>query len=87
MKQHFLSFLTLFVSLLSIHSYAQEPIESYAIAKKDSLRVGPAPTDFLPFISKGYTLVLPGSTTPKGVLIFLEDSEFVFIIFNHGFSL
>lgn len=76
MKQHFLSFLTLFVSLLSIHSYAQEPIESYAIAKKDSLRVGPAVTDFLPFISKGYTLLLPGSTTPKGVLIFLEDSEF-----------
>ncbi|GGG09770.1 hypothetical protein GCM10011344_08000 [Dokdonia pacifica] len=51
-------------------------IEYYEPVKNDSLRVGIGETDFLPFIQKGYTLMLPENKEIKGVLIFLEDSKY-----------
>ncbi|WP_299685531.1 hypothetical protein [uncultured Dokdonia sp.] len=51
-------------------------VEYYEPAKNDSLRVGIGKNDFLPFIQKGYTLMLPENKEIKGVLIFLEDSKY-----------
>ena len=51
-------------------------VEYYEPVKNDSLRVGPGETDFLPFIKKGYTLMLPENKEIRGVLIFLEDSKY-----------
>lgn len=51
-------------------------VEYYEPVKNDSLRVGLGENDFLPFIKKGYTLMLPENKEIKGVLIFLEDSKY-----------
>ncbi len=59
--------------IFSTNSVSQEIIESYAPLKKDNLRVGRGENDFLPFVQKGYTLMLPENKKIKGVLIFLED--------------
>lgn len=56
--------------------FSQDIIESYEPKRKDSIRVGTGEQDFLPLIQKGYTLMLPESKEIKGVLIFLEDSEY-----------
>ena len=51
-------------------------VEYYEPVKNDSLRVGLGENDFLPFIKKGYTLMLPENKEIRGVLIFLEDSKY-----------
>lgn len=51
-------------------------VEHYKPVKNDSLRVGIGENDFLPYIQKGYTLMLPENKQIKGVLIFLEDSKY-----------
>ena len=51
-------------------------VEHYEPLKNDSLNVGKGENDFLPFIQKGYTLMLPENKKIKGVLIFLEDSKY-----------
>jgi hypothetical protein len=51
-------------------------VEYYEPVKNDSLKVGIGENDFLPFIQKGYTLMLPENKEIKGVLIFLEDSKY-----------
>ena len=51
-------------------------VEYYESVKNDSLKVGIGENDFLPFIQKGYTLMLPENKEIKGVLIFLEDSKY-----------
>ena len=51
-------------------------VEHYEPVKNDSLRVGIGENDFLPYIQKGYTLMLPENKQIKGVLIFLEDSKY-----------
>lgn len=61
---------------LSVTLYGQKIYESY-IKQNDSLRIGNGKTDFLPFNDKGYTLILPDTTTMiKGVIISLEDEKF-----------
>ncbi len=55
---------------------AQNIFESYDEKKIDSLRIGIGETDFLPFIQKGYTLMIPKKKEIQGVLIFLEDSGY-----------
>ncbi|MDH7447795.1 hypothetical protein [Aquimarina sp. 2201CG14-23] len=68
----------LLVLITSCHSkiVSQNIIESYKPKRNDSIRTGTGEKDFLPLIQKGYTLILPKSNTIKGVLIFLEDSEY-----------
>lgn len=56
--------------------FSQSIIESYEPVKKDSIRVGEGENEFLAFIQKGYTLMLPNNYEVKGVLIFLEDSKY-----------
>ncbi len=51
-------------------------MEHYDPVKKDSIRSGTGEYDFLPFVQKGYTLMLPEDNKVKGVLIFLEDSKY-----------
>ncbi|WP_299123876.1 hypothetical protein [uncultured Winogradskyella sp.] len=70
-----LFFLLLF-TLLSIKSFSQKIVEYYDPVKNDSIRVGTGENDFLPFIQKGYTLMLPENKEIKGVLILLEDSRY-----------
>src|SRR6188768_3194061 len=61
---------------LSVTLYGQNIYESY-IKQNDSLRIGNGKTDFLPFNDKGYTLILPDTTTLiKGVIISFEDEKF-----------
>lgn len=55
---------------------SQSIFEEYEQAKKDSIRIGTTENSFLPFIQKGYTLMLPQSKDIKGVLIFFEDSGY-----------
>ena len=50
--------------------------EEYEQKKNDSIRIGSKENDFLPFIQKGYTLMLPKKKDIKGVLLFLEDSGY-----------
>lgn len=57
-------------------SFAQNIIQEYKPIKNDSIRIGKGEKDFLPFIQRGYTLMLPEYKTIKGVLIFLEDSGY-----------
>ena len=57
-------------------SFSQKMVEYYEPVKNDSLKVGIGENDFLPFIQKGYTLMLPENKEIKGVLIFLEDSKY-----------
>ncbi|MFK8061153.1 MAG: hypothetical protein AB8B78_13825 [Polaribacter sp.] len=69
--------LILFVFLgFTSNSFSQKMVEYYQPAKNDSLRVGIGEKDFMSFIKKGYTLMLPENKKVKGVLIFLEDSKF-----------
>lgn len=55
---------------------AQSVIESYEIAKQDTLKIGSNKEDVLPYIQGGYTIMLPETASVKGVLILLEDSGF-----------
>ena len=68
--------LTLLVMTKGISAFAQSLIEDHKSAKKESLRVGSGDKAFMPFIQEGYTLMLPDSKLIKGVLIFLEDSNY-----------
>lgn len=56
--------------------FAQKIVDYYQPAKKDSLKVGIGENDYFAFIQMGYTLMLPENKAIKGVLIFLEDSEY-----------
>ncbi|SEL08474.1 hypothetical protein SAMN04487910_1665 [Aquimarina amphilecti] len=76
MKTTFNVLFLFFLTVFSTKSFSQKMIESYEPVKNDSLRVGIGENDFLPFIQKGYTLMLPENKEIKGVLIFLEDSRY-----------
>ncbi len=76
MKTPFKVLFLLFLTIFSTKSFSQKIVEYYEPVKNDSLRVGIGENDFLPFIQKGYTLMLPENKKPKGVLIFLEDSKY-----------
>ena len=76
MKIYFKLLFTLLLTIFSLKSFSQKIIEYYEPVKKDSLRIGIEDNDFLPFIQKGYTLMLPENNEIKGVLIFLEDSKY-----------
>lgn len=70
------AFFLLFLTTLSTQAWSQKIVDAYEPLKNDSIRVGPGANDFLPYIQKGYTLMLPVSKKIKGVLIFLEDSKY-----------
>lgn len=76
MKTLFNVLFLLFLTILSTKSFSQKMVKYYDPVKNDSLKVGIGANDFLPFIQKGYTLMLPDNNNPKGVLIFLEDSKY-----------
>ena len=76
MKMPFKVLLIVLLTTSCWESFSQKIVENYEPAKKDSLRVGPEENDFLPFIEKGYTLMLPENQKIKGVLILLEDSKY-----------
>ncbi|WP_298311118.1 hypothetical protein [uncultured Aquimarina sp.] len=76
MKTSFKVLFLLFLIFFSMKSFSQKMHEYYESVKNDSLRVGIGENDFLPFIQKGYTLMLPENKEIKGVLIFLEDSKY-----------
>ncbi|WP_417861518.1 hypothetical protein [Winogradskyella sediminis] len=76
MKTPFKVLILLFLTIFNTNSFSQKMVEYYEPVKKDSLKVGIGENDFLPFIQKGYTLMLPENKKPKGVLIFLEDSKY-----------
>jgi hypothetical protein len=76
MKTFFGIWSLLFLTIYSTNSFSQKMVENYEPVKKDSLKVGVGENDFLPFIQKGYTLMLPENKTIKGVLVFLEDSKY-----------
>lgn len=69
-------FFLLFLTVFSTKSFSQKLVEYYEPVQNDSLRVGIGENDFLPFIQKGYTLMLPENKEIKGVLIFHEDSKY-----------
>lgn len=75
-KSLYLLVVLLICTVFSSDVWGQEIFASYQPAKKDSLSIGPGATDYLPYISKGYTLMLPKSKNIKGVLIFLEDAKY-----------
>ena len=64
------------ISCWSTALCAQSILEKYEQKKNDSIRIGVGEKDFLPFIQKGYTLMLPSKKEIKGVLLFLEDSGY-----------
>ncbi|MFY0602682.1 MAG: hypothetical protein JXQ93_01950 [Flavobacteriaceae bacterium] len=76
MKTSFKVLFVLFFTIFSAQSFSQKIVEYYEPVKNDSLRVGIGENDFLPFIQKGYTIMLPENKKTKGVLIFLEDSKY-----------
>ena len=76
MKISFKLLFPLFLTVFSLKSFSQKIAEYYEPIKNDSLRIGTEESDFLPFIQSGFTLMLPENTEIKGVLIFLEDSEY-----------
>lgn len=76
MRTPFKVLFLLFLTIFSTKSFSQKIVEYYEPVKNDSLRVGIGENDFLPFIQKGYTLMLPENNEIKGVLIFLEDSKY-----------
>lgn len=76
MKTPFKALLLLLLTIYSAKSFSQKMVEYYEPVKNDSLKVGIEENDFLPFIQKGYTLMLPENKEIKGVLIFLEDSKY-----------
>jgi hypothetical protein len=53
---------------------AQNIREDYSIVK-DSIQIGPGPTDFLPYTEKGYTIVLPETGPAKGLIVLIEDQR------------
>lgn len=69
-------FFFLILLTCSVSSFSQEVIQKYNSVKKDSLRVGTGAQDYMPFIQKGYTLMLPDEKPVQGVLLFLEDSGY-----------
>lgn len=69
-------FLLILISSCSHTLIAQQIIEAYEQKKNDSVRIGTAEKDFLPYIQKGYTLMLPKKKKINGVLLFLEDSGY-----------
>lgn len=73
-----LNLFLLITLITSCHSkiISQTIIERYEPKKNDSIKIGIGEKDFLSFVKKGYTLMLPESKSIKGVLIFLEDSEY-----------
>ena len=68
MKTPFKLLLLLFLTTLSTKSFSQKIIKDYEPVKNDSLKIGIGENDFLPFIQKGYTLMLPENKKIKGVL-------------------
>lgn len=75
-KMYKLLFLLILITTISNHVFSQKSIEEYYQKKNDSIRIGTGKKDFLPFIQKGYTLLLPKKKDIKGVLLFLEDSGY-----------
>jgi hypothetical protein len=75
MKQKHILILLIFLGF-ALNSYSLKIVENYNPKRNDSLRVGIGENDFLPFVQKGYTLMLPKNKEIKGVLIFLEDSKY-----------
>ena len=75
-KTYKLFFLLILITSFSNKLYSQNIVEEYEQKKNDSIRIGAGAKDFLPFIQKGYTLMLPKEKEIKGVLIFLEDSGY-----------
>ncbi len=75
-KTSFKLLFLLFLIIFSNKCFSQKMVEDYKPLKNDSLRIGTGDNDFLPFIQKGYTLMLPQYRAIKGVLIFLEDSQY-----------
>lgn len=68
--------LYLLIFSCSVDSYGQKIYENYT-KTNDSLRIGKGEKDFLQFNDKGYTLVLPDTTTSiSGMIISLEDEKF-----------
>jgi len=76
MRTPFKVLILLFLAIFSTKSFSQKIVEYYEPVKNDSLRVGIGENDFLPYIQKGYTLMLPRNKEIKGILIFLEDSKY-----------
>lgn len=76
MNTPFKALILLCLTIFSMKSFSQKMVEYYEPVKNDRLRVGIGENDFLPFIQKGYTLMLPENKEIKGVLIFLEDSKY-----------
>ena len=76
MKSFFKLLIVLILALVSSNSFSQKIVETYQPAKQDSLRIGTGAADFLPYIQKGYTLMIPEQKDVEGVLIFLEDSGY-----------
>lgn len=62
--------------LMSVYVSAQKTYEFYEPAKNDSIRVGKGDQEFMPYIESGFTLLLPEKDEIKGVLLFLEGSNF-----------
>lgn len=75
-KTYKLLFLLILITSISNQVSSQNSIEEYYQKKNDSIRIGTGEKDFLPFIQKGYTLMLPKNKDIKGVLLFLEDSGY-----------
>jgi hypothetical protein len=75
-KTYKLLFLLILITSISNQVFSQNSIEEYYQKKNDSIRIGTGEKDFLPFIQKGYTLMLPKNKDIKGVLLFLEDSGY-----------
>ena len=65
-----------FLLLCCFPIFSQNIIHSYQPQKEESLKVGKGEDDVMPYIQKGYTLMLPAKKPVQGVLIFLEGSEF-----------
>jgi len=71
-----LLFFLILITNFSNKLFSQNIIQEYQQKKNDSLRIGVGEKDFLPYIQKGYTLMLPRCKNLNGVLIFLEDSGY-----------
>ena len=71
-------FLILFFVFLgfALKTNSQNIIEKYSSKKNDSIQISKTNKDFLPYIQKGFTLLLPEGKKINGVIIFLEDSGY-----------
>ncbi len=76
MKTNFTLIFLIILFVSCYETFSQKIVEEYKPLKNDSIRIGKGDKDFLPFIKSGYTLMLPKAKAVKGVLIFLEDSEY-----------